>query len=127
MFLLDTDILIDLLRRYPPAVTWFNALTEAPAVPSLVAMELIQGCKNADDLRAVNTLVQPLHKVWLTETDCQRALVDFNRFYLSHNIGLIDALISACSIRLGAELCTFNGKHYKMITGVLLTQPYTRS
>jgi predicted nucleic acid-binding protein len=127
MFLLDTDILIDLLRRYPPAVTWFNTLTETPAVPSLAVMELIQGCANADDLRTVNTLIRPLQKVWLTETDCQKALADFNRFYLSHNIGLIDTLISACSIRLGAELCRFNEKHYKMITDVVLTQPYTRS
>ena len=26
MILLDSDVLIDLLRKYPPAAAWFNAL-----------------------------------------------------------------------------------------------------
>lgn len=28
MILLDTDVAIDLLRQYPPAVTWLNSLGE---------------------------------------------------------------------------------------------------
>ena len=28
MILLDSDVLIDLLRRHPPAVGWFDALRE---------------------------------------------------------------------------------------------------
>lgn len=48
MILLDTDVLIDLLRRYAPAVEWFDALPvdEEIVVPGYVVMELIQGCRN---------------------------------------------------------------------------------
>ena len=28
MILLDSDVLIDLLRKYPPAVEWFDALDD---------------------------------------------------------------------------------------------------
>ena len=47
MRLLDTDILIDIQRNHGPAIQWFATLTEAPAVPGFVVMELIQDASNA--------------------------------------------------------------------------------
>ena len=47
MLLLDTDIMIDVLRKYPPAITWLASLgSTALMLPGLVVMELIQGCRN---------------------------------------------------------------------------------
>lgn len=48
MILLDSDVLIDLLRNYPPAAGWFDALheNEELMVSGYVVMELIQGCRN---------------------------------------------------------------------------------
>jgi len=48
VILLDSDVVIDLLRRYSPAVQWFDALEEDEelALPGYVVMELIQGCRN---------------------------------------------------------------------------------
>ena len=51
MYLLDTDVLIDIQREYAPALTWFATLTELPAVPGLVVMELIQDAQNARQVR----------------------------------------------------------------------------
>lgn len=47
VYLLDTDILIDVQRGYSPAVHWFSSLSEPPSVPALVVMELIQDAQNA--------------------------------------------------------------------------------
>ena len=48
MILLDSDVMIDLLRQYPPATQWFDALDEDEevALPGYVVLELIQGCRN---------------------------------------------------------------------------------
>ena len=48
MILLDSDVMIDLLRQYPPAVEWFDTLEDEEEVilPGYVVMELIQGCRN---------------------------------------------------------------------------------
>ena len=97
MYLLDTDVLIDIQRAYVPALTWFATLTELPAVPSLVVMELIQDAQNARQVRQALKLVPPLPVVWPTAADCQRALTDFIAYHLSHNLGLLDALIAACA------------------------------
>jgi tRNA(fMet)-specific endonuclease VapC len=123
---MDADILVDLLRRHPPAVTWFRAIAERPAVPGLAIMEVVQGCRNRAEVRAVQKLVRPLSVVWPTESDCARALKEFTAFQLSHNLGLLDALIAACAIGGAATLCTFNVKHYRAIAGLVTEQPYTR-
>jgi len=126
MFLLDTDILIDIQRGHSPAVSWFRGLAELPYVPGFVIMELIQDAQNSQQVQNVLRLVAPLPIVWPTETDCNRALSDFTSFHLSHNLGLLDALIAACAIGLSATLCTFNKKHYQVIPELVIVQPYDR-
>src|SRR5438270_13556194 len=70
MDLLDTDVLIDVRRGHPPALTWFAGLTDLPAVPGFVVMELIQDARNGREIRQALKLVAPLPLVWPTEADC---------------------------------------------------------
>jgi hypothetical protein len=126
MYLLDTDILIDIQRGHPPAVSWFASLVDLPSVPGIVVMELIQDAQNARQVRKALKLVAPLSIVWPTEADCRRALSDFTAYHLSQGLGLLDSLIAACAIGLSATLCTFNVKHYRVVPGLRLAQPYIR-
>lgn len=126
MLLLDTDILIDIQRGYAPALAWFSSLTEIPNVPGLVVMELVQDAKNLQQVRQATKLVAPLTVVWPSASDCERALSDFVAYHLSHSLGLLDALIAACAIGLSATLCTFNTKHYRVVSGLQTLQPYAR-
>ena len=89
-------------------------------------MELIQDALSKRKVEQALRLVEPLPVAWPTESDCQRALTDFRVLNLSQNLGLIDSLIAAATIGLGATLCTFNVKHYRNITGLALEQPYER-
>lgn len=126
MYLLDTDILIDIQRGYSPALAWFVSLPELPSVPGFVVMELIQDAQNKQQVRKVLQLVAPLPVVWPAETDCVRALSDFTAYHLSHKVGLIDALVAACAVGRNGILCTFNVKHYRVIPGLKIEQPYSR-
>ena len=123
---LDADIVIDMQRRHPAALAWFAALDIEPYVSGIAVMELYQGAQNRQQEREVEILISPLPIAWPSETDCHRALLDFRAYHLSHSLGLLDALIAATTIGLGATLCTFNVKHYRNITGLALEQPYTR-
>lgn len=126
MRILDTDVLIDIQRGYAPAIAWFGSLTEIPSVPGFVVMELVQDAQNMQQVSKALKLVAPLAIVWASETDCARALLDFTTYHLSNNLGLLDALIAACAVGQGATLCTFNVKHYRVISGLITEQPYTR-
>jgi len=89
-------------------------------------MELVQDAHNHRQVREVLRLVKLMSVVWPTEADCDRARADFVAFHLSHRLGLIDALIGACAIGRAATLCTFNVKHYRVMSGLVTEQPYAR-
>lgn len=126
MYLVDTDVMIDIQRGYEPAIAWFASLPELPGIPGFVVMELIQDAQNKQQVRKVLQLVAPLAIVWPTEADCARALSDFTAYQMSYKVGLIDALIAASTVGRNAILCTFNVKHYRAIPGLNIEQPYSR-
>lgn len=127
MRLLDTDILIDILRQYPPALSWFRSSPELLYAPGFAVMELVQGCRNKAELRRVQRLAALLPLVWPTDVHCRLALIEFTQFHLSHNLELLDSLVAATAVGKYATLCTFNVKHFRVVPGLTLEQPYTRS
>lgn len=128
MLLLDTDIMIDVLRRYPPALAWLTSLgTTQLALPGYVVMELIQGCRNQAEQDQVERALSAYQIVWPSTAACDAALGSFSQFRLRHSLGIIDALIAHTAIERGAPLHTFNQKHYDPIPGLSTVQPYTRS
>ena len=65
MILIDTDVMVDVMRRYTPAVTWLDSLgTEAIGIPGLVAMELLQGCRDQEEQRRVERVLRPYTLYW---------------------------------------------------------------
>ncbi len=122
--LLDTDILVDVLRGYPPAVAWLTNYTSSIALPGLVAMEILQGCRNASEQQRVEQELQRLALYWPMLGDCQRAYLDFATYRLSHGVDLLDTLIGHTAVGLNEPLATFNTKHYSVITSLQTVQPY---
>ncbi len=125
----DSDVMIDLLREYPPAKAWFDTIddNETMALSGFVVMELIQGCKNKIQLDKLQRDLIFYETVWLESDDCEQALEIFTQYFLSHNAGLIDVLIGMTAVSLGVPLHTFNEKHYKFIPGLKTIQPYLKS
>lgn len=123
--LLDTSVLVDLLRRFPPAVTWFQSQRDLRFyVSDIVILELYAGCRNRqerDRIDQFRRLFDPLH---LLPEDTSWAVETFRRFRLSHGIGILDALIAAPAVRLGSPLLTCNTKHFDFIPNVRIEHPY---
>lgn len=129
MILLDSDVLIDLLRKYSPAVKWFDSLPENEelAVSGYVVMELIQGCRNKVEQEKVQNQIAACEVLWPSALDCDRALDIFATYRLSHQAGLLDVLIGQTAVALRLPLYTFNQKHYSFIPDLQTTQPYTKN
>ena len=128
MILLDSDIMIDLLRQYPPAVAWLNSLGDEEIVlPGFVAMELLQGCNNKAEQNKVERVLTVFETIWPSPETCDDALNIFAHYHLSHNLGLLDALIGQMAVALNLPLHTFNRKHYAAIPDLVTLQPYSKS
>jgi hypothetical protein len=81
MILLDSDVMIDLLRGYPPARQWFDSLPddEILALSGFVVFELIQGCQNKAQQDKLQRQVTAYEILWLSPADCEKALEILSR------------------------------------------------
>lgn len=127
MILLDTDVMIDLLRQHPPAVTWLESLSEEEIIlPGFVVMELIQGCRDKGEQERLERALNTYAIAWPMPAICDEALSVFSQYYLSHRIGILDVLIGQMAVTVGVPLCTFNQKHYSTIPNLKTLQPYEK-
>jgi predicted nucleic acid-binding protein len=127
MILLDTDVMIDLLRRYPPAVAWLESLgDEEIRLPGFVVMELLQGCRNKAEQEKLEETLQSYAVTWPSPEACNEARSVFASTHLSHGLGLLDALIGQTAVALQVPLYTFNDKHYAAVPRLHTVQPYTK-
>jgi hypothetical protein len=128
MILVDTDVMVDLLREYLPALRWLEALGEEEIVlPGFVVMELIQGSNNRAEQERLHRELESYPVVWPAPEVCDEAVSLMARFHLSHRLGMIDALVGQLAVSLNLPLHTFNQKHYAAIADLRLVQPYSKS
>lgn len=127
MRLLDTDIMIDVLRSYPPAIEWLSSVgNESIALPGFVVMELIQGCSGKSEQNRLLISIADLEIMWPEAETRKRALETFAEYRLGHGIGIIDTLIGQMAADEGIPLHTFNIRHYRIIPGLEIISPYEK-
>lgn len=124
--LLDSDVAIDLFRNHPPALTWLTGLTGPPTIPGFVAMELCEGCRNANELRLIYQFLNRFSTIWPSAAAMEFALRNYASLRLSHNVSSADALIAATATEIGAALLTFNTRHFAAVPGLVIRVPYVR-
>ncbi len=65
MILLDTDVMVDILRGHQIAIEWLASMSEREiGLPGLVVMELLQGCQKAKEQKKVEKSLAPYQLYW---------------------------------------------------------------
>ena len=121
--LVDTNVIVDILRAYEPAEQWLASQTQL-AVSRGVYFEIIEGAENNIALQRALRLLKHLELIEYTQADLAWAMDNLTRFWLSHRIDGYDCLIAAPSYRLQLPLYTRNLKHYTPLLGNLAQEPY---
>ena len=121
--LVDTTVLVDMLRHYPPALVWFRE-QPSPGITPIVWMEVIAGAQNKTAQLQAAQLLAALGMVYQTQDDVDWAMRQLLTYALSHGIGIHDCLIASTCYRLQLPLYTHNRKHFEPLLGSLAQQPY---
>ncbi len=120
--LLDTCVVIDVLRGNEAGRAFVKGFSEPPSVSVLTATELHAGIRDLGELRRVEAALQS-YLVINIGLEIATLAGDYVREYgRSHGVAPIDALIAATAKHSGLELATLNLKHFPMFKG--LTRPY---
>ena len=120
--LLDTSIVIDILRGVVPAIAYARGLTEPPTCSEITRVEVMRGLRSGER-RATERLLGTLRWIAVDESIARRAGELGRRYRRSHQgLATADLIIAATVQELGLELATLNVRHFPMIPG--LTAPY---
>lgn len=124
--LLDSDVVIDILKGQPQAAAWLQTVPDARlSISAIVWMEVLIGAKDKQDQQHLRQLLSPFFVFHLTPDDSRWAMEQLAAFRLSHGIGLTDCLIGALAARTQLPLYTRNIKHYAPLPDIKLIQPYS--
>jgi predicted nucleic acid-binding protein len=116
--LLDTTILIDLLRGRPGATQRLGALRLAGDVPHACAVnveEIVRGLRPGPESLSAERLLDGLEIAPLGR-DQGRQAGSWRRFYAAQGVTLsqADCLIAAAAVGVGGKLATGNPKDFPM-------------
>jgi predicted nucleic acid-binding protein len=119
---LDTSVLIDILRNDPAALAYARGLDSVPACSEVCRIEVWRGLRSSER-RSTEQLFQALRWVPLDEPIARRA-GELGRKWDRHRpgIALADLIVAATAELLAAGLATANLRHFPMFPG--LQAPY---
>ncbi len=125
--LIDTDVLIDILRGTQAAQAWLaRSAATAFQIPGVVAMELVMGCRNQTELRRVQQFLGAFSVAWTEASEFARAYDLLAAYRLTSGLSIPDCLVAAMALTRSTTLYTFNLRHFRVITGLDVQEPYTR-
>ncbi len=120
--LVDTTVLVDLLRGLPAARDYLSGLDRRLVASELTRIEILRGLRSGER-EVVERAFRAFRWAPVSEGIARRAGELGRRWRASHRgIGVVDLAIAATAMELGAELATSNVRHYPMFPA--LRPPY---
>ena len=124
--LIDTDILIDVGRNDQKVINHLKKVSRKTilAISSITQMELIVGCRNKRELRALKKFLKRFEVILVNENIAERAIQLLDQYRLSHGLLIADSFIAATALEMGIQFSSKNQKDYRFIEGLqLLSYP----
>ena len=113
-FLIDTNIIVDYLRKNAKAASFLDS-QKLPTISTITAGEIYQGAKNKKELKVIKKLLGCFKIYPLTKQISSLSLKLLEKYSLSHGLLILDALIASTAMENSLVLLTNNVKHFKMI------------
>lgn len=121
MIVLDTTVLIDVLRGHRPARDYLRSADVIPACSEITRVELLRGLRSRET-DAVEQLMHTLRWIPVDERIARRAGALGRTWRRSHALAAADLVIAATAQELSADLATSNVRHFPMFKA--LSPPY---
>ncbi len=117
--LIYTCILIDYSKNNANTIDYFENLVQPPAVSALTVTGIMTGIRNTREQQLFSNLFQVFNVMPVTHEIAEHAGLYRQRYFKSHHVGVVDAIIAATANLHTLELVTLNIKHFPMIQGLV--------
>ena len=120
MNLLDTNVLIEILKGNEKTIEQVKGLNGALCVSSISVMELYYGAFNKTEIKQIDKFVSLFEIIHISEPISSEATTLVKTYAKSHNLDIPDSLIAATALLNKHSLLTYNVKDFKFIGGLKL-------
>ena len=120
MIVLDTNILIEILKGDEKTIHKVQSFSDELAISSISVMELYYGAINKAELNKLEKFTSLFQMIQINETISKTAIGLVKSYAKSHTLDIPDSLIAATCLMNDCQLFTYNLKDFKYIEGVEL-------
>ncbi len=123
--IVDSSILIDLLRKNSDAVMWKTTVSNLRLyITPIIWMEIVQAASDKQKRQQILKFLKQFPIVHSMPSDNLWAMRQIARFSLGHGLHLSDALIASVAVRLNVPVYTLNVKHFTLLPSIQISTPY---
>ena len=118
MIVLDTNVLIEILKGNKETIKKVESFTETLCISAITVMELYYGALNKAELNKLEKFVSLFNIIHLNEKISKSSTKLIKRYAKSHSLDIPDSLIASTVLENDAVLLTYNVKDFKYIEGI---------
>ena len=119
MILCDTNILIEVYRGNNSIIEKLKGVGQHNlAISDVTSAELLFGARNKTELKIIKSDISKLVELLINEDISRLAVKLVEKYSLSHNLNLPDALIASTSLVYDLKLFTLNLKDFKYLKNI---------
>jgi len=124
---LDTNVIIDILRRKQESLDWLGKQTDPLFITPMVWMEIVAGVRNKKELQPTLDVLNFFQIIYPKEQDLDWAMHQQKRLRpIGMAIDIMDYFIASVCFRFATPLYTHNLKHFRPLLGDnFVVKPYT--
>jgi len=120
MIVLDTNILIEILKGNEETIGKVHSFTDELAISSISVMELYFGAINKAELNKLEKFSSLFYIIQVNEKISTTSVQLIKAYAKSHNLDIPDSLIASTCLVHGAQLFSYNLKDFKYIKNIQL-------
>ncbi len=113
--LLDTNVVVDVLRGNALAIAFVQRLTVRPSISVVTVTELFAGARSRREESHIDMVLDAATVLLVTREIGRAAGQAIKRYQSSHGMDDFDAVIAATAEHHGLELATRNVKRFPML------------
>lgn len=123
--LVDSTVIIHLLRSDPSAIAWVQNLPDRLGVTPITWLEVMFGAPGKSGQERAKATLARFDLSFFTPADQLWAMEQMERYRLSQGVGINDCLIASVAHRLQMPVHTHNVKDFlKILPSSLVIKPY---
>ena len=123
--LIDTDLLIDVLRGIDPAIQFLEATDHRKFISCVTLTELYAGVREGKERSLLERFIHLFEVIFIDDKLAKVAGLIKRDYSKKAGTGFADAIIAATAIQYNYTLVTLNKKHFPMVKNILT--PYQKS